>query len=195
MNGTVLQEFLLLLIDLAIGAGIGFLFDCYRVLRQLLRPGWLVTQLADFFFWVCCALLTFRVFFVVTGGEINLYNFLIIPLGTVLYSEVGQSGDPEAAVNCLFLAGPAVVLALPGFLPYNPAALAGRHPPPPGAVVAGAHLLPGGNSVAAPSVATRKAAAAASVAGTPGGSGAALAAGGNRGRKKFLGKEGFSNQT
>ncbi len=85
MNGTVLQEFLLLLIDLAIGAGIGFLFDCYRVLRQLLRPGWLVTQLADFFFWVCCALLTFRVFFVVTGGEINLYNFLIIPLGTVLY--------------------------------------------------------------------------------------------------------------
>ena len=85
MNGTVLQEFLLLLIDLAIGAGIGFLFDCYRVLRRLLRPGWLVTQLADFFFWVCCALLSFRVFFVVTGGEVHLYNLLIIPLGAMLY--------------------------------------------------------------------------------------------------------------
>jgi spore cortex biosynthesis protein YabQ len=85
MNATVLQEFMLLLIDLAIGVGIGLLFDCYRVLRQLLRPGWLVTQLADFFFWVCCALLSFRVFFVVTGGAVNLYSILIIPIGTVLY--------------------------------------------------------------------------------------------------------------
>jgi spore cortex biosynthesis protein YabQ len=85
MNGTVLQEFLLLLIDLAIGIGIGFLFDCYRVLRRLLRPGWLVTQLADFFFWVCCALLSFRVFFAVTGGEVNFYSILIIPIGAAFY--------------------------------------------------------------------------------------------------------------
>jgi spore cortex biosynthesis protein YabQ len=85
MNATVLQEFMLLLIDLAIGVAIGFLFDCYRVLRRLLRPGWLVTQLADFFFWVCCALLSFRVFFVVTGGAVNFYNILIIPIGTALY--------------------------------------------------------------------------------------------------------------
>jgi spore cortex biosynthesis protein YabQ len=85
MNGTVLQEFLLLSIDLAIGAGIGFLFDCYRVLRRLLRPGWLVTQLADLFFGVCCALLAFRIFFMVTGGEVNLYSFLFIPAGALLY--------------------------------------------------------------------------------------------------------------
>jgi spore cortex biosynthesis protein YabQ len=85
MNGTVLQEFLLLLIDLAVGTGIGFLFDCYRALRRLLRPGWLVAQLADFFFWVCCALLSFRVFFAVTGGEVNFYSILIIPIGTAFY--------------------------------------------------------------------------------------------------------------
>ena len=85
MNATVLQEFMLLLIDLAIGVGIGLLFDCYRVLRRLLKPGWLVTQLADFFFWVCCALLSFRVFFVVTGGAVNFYSILIILIGAVLY--------------------------------------------------------------------------------------------------------------
>lgn len=85
MNGTVLQQFVLLFIDLAVGVGVGFLFDCYRVLRRLFRPGWLVTQVADFFFWVCCAVLTFRVFFVVTGGEVNFYNLLIIPVGAVLY--------------------------------------------------------------------------------------------------------------
>jgi spore cortex biosynthesis protein YabQ len=85
MNATVLQEFTLLLIDLAIGAGIGLLFDCYRALRRLLKPGWLVTQLADFFFWVCCALLSFRVFFVVTGGAVNFYSILIIPIGALLY--------------------------------------------------------------------------------------------------------------
>ena len=90
MNATVLQEFMLLLIDLAIGVGIGFMFDCYRVLRRLLKPGWLVTQLADFFFWVCCALLTFRVFFVVTGGAVNFYNLLFIPIGTALYLKLAS---------------------------------------------------------------------------------------------------------
>ncbi len=85
MNGTVLQEFTLLFIDLAMGVGIGFLFDCYRILRRVLRPGWLVTQVADFFFWICCAILAFRVFFVVTGGEVNFYNLLIIPAGAVIY--------------------------------------------------------------------------------------------------------------
>jgi spore cortex biosynthesis protein YabQ len=85
MNTTVLQEFSLLGIDLAIGAGIGFLFDFYRVLRRFLRPGWLATQLADFFFWVCCALLTFLVFFEVNGGAVNFYNILIIPAGMACY--------------------------------------------------------------------------------------------------------------
>jgi spore cortex biosynthesis protein YabQ len=90
MNGTVSQQFLLLFLDLGIGAGIGFLFDCYRALRRLLRPGWLVTQAADLFFWICCALLVFQVFFAVTGGcplagAIGFYNMLIILGGSLLF--------------------------------------------------------------------------------------------------------------
>ncbi len=93
MNATVSQEFLLLLLDLGIGAGIGFLFDCYRAVRRLLRPGWLATQVGDLFFWICCALLAFQVFFMVTGGgpivgAVGFYSLLIIPGGTLLYQQL-----------------------------------------------------------------------------------------------------------
>ncbi|MDH7576666.1 MAG: spore cortex biosynthesis protein YabQ [Bacillota bacterium] len=91
MNETVTQEFLVLFLNLVVGFGIGFLFDCYRVLRSLLRPGWFFTQLTDFLFWILCAALAFGVLFLVTGGEVRFYTLLIIPAGLGIYLKFTSS--------------------------------------------------------------------------------------------------------
>lgn len=85
MNGTVAHEFLLLLLTLLIGAGIGLLFDCYRLLRRFVRPGWFCTQVADLLYWVICAALVFGTCFFVTGGETRLATLLMILLGMAIY--------------------------------------------------------------------------------------------------------------
>ncbi len=85
MNETVTRDFLVLFLNLGAGIGIGLLFDCYRVLRSVLRPGWFCTQVADFFFWVLCAALVFGILFLATGGEVRFYTLLIIPAGLGAY--------------------------------------------------------------------------------------------------------------
>lgn len=85
MSETVGQEFFYLFVALGSGLFIGFLFDCYRVLRRFLPLGWFLTQLADLIFWVFCAFFVFSMLFLSAGGEINLYTFFFLPLGFCLY--------------------------------------------------------------------------------------------------------------
>ncbi len=95
MSATVTQDFLVLFLNLGVGIGIGFLFDCYRVLRRILRPGWFLTQAADFVFWILCAALVFGILFFATGGEVRFYTLLIILIGTGIYLNFASSRVQE----------------------------------------------------------------------------------------------------
>ena len=67
------------------GAGIGFVFDLYRLARGLLRPRWFFTALGDGLFWLFVASFTFGVLLQVNFGEVRSYIFLGIFLGLFLY--------------------------------------------------------------------------------------------------------------
>jgi len=74
MTGTVAQDFLLILTVVGLGLGIGLLFDCYRLLRRRIKPGYFSTQLSDLLFWLICAGPVFYVFFCMTGGEVRFFT-------------------------------------------------------------------------------------------------------------------------
>lgn len=67
------------------GAGIGFVFDLYRLARGLLRPRWFFTALGDGLFWLFVASFTFGVLLQVNFGEVRSYIFLGIFLGLFFY--------------------------------------------------------------------------------------------------------------
>ncbi len=85
MTQTVAQEFFLFLVIPGMGAGIGLLFDCYRLLLRRTRLGYFSIQLSDLFFWVLCAGPVFYVFFMITGGEVRFVHLLLLPAGIAVY--------------------------------------------------------------------------------------------------------------
>lgn len=84
MSG-VIGQFLILILNLLIGGGVGVLFDFYRFLRLRTRPGWFWTQVADLLFWIVSAALVFGIYFYLTGGEARLLMILLIPVGMGAY--------------------------------------------------------------------------------------------------------------
>jgi spore cortex biosynthesis protein YabQ len=91
MRQTVSWQFLFLFLNLGVGAGIGLLLDCYRLFRRRMHPGWFLTQVADFLFWVVSALAAFGIFFLASGGELNLYTLLMVPVGMLTYLRYASS--------------------------------------------------------------------------------------------------------
>lgn len=67
------------------GAGVGLIFDLYRVSRGLIRPRWLLTALGDLLFWLLVAVLTYGVLLQVNSGEVRVFVFLGLFIGLFLY--------------------------------------------------------------------------------------------------------------
>lgn len=67
------------------GAGVGLVFDLYRVARGLIRPRWLLTALGDGLFWLFVAAFTYGVLLKVNFGEVRSFIFFGILLGLWLY--------------------------------------------------------------------------------------------------------------
>ncbi|MGB9792468.1 MAG: spore cortex biosynthesis protein YabQ, partial [Thermacetogeniaceae bacterium] len=84
MSGVV-EQFILLILNLLIGGGLGVLFDFYRFLRLRARPGWFWTQVTDLLFWIVSAALVFGIYFSLTEGEARLLMILVIPVGMGAY--------------------------------------------------------------------------------------------------------------
>jgi spore cortex biosynthesis protein YabQ len=77
-----LYTFLLLA---AVGAGLGFLFDCYRVTRNYLRLRWVATAFADLLYWLFAAVAVFLALLKGNWGEIRFYVFLALVSGAGIY--------------------------------------------------------------------------------------------------------------
>ncbi|WP_246067334.1 spore cortex biosynthesis protein YabQ [Paenibacillus koleovorans] len=78
-------QFLTLLTMIAIGAGMGAIFDAYRVLSGQLRvPRWLIPPL-DIAYWILSTLLVFRGLYESNHGEVRIFVFLGLIVGGWLY--------------------------------------------------------------------------------------------------------------
>lgn len=105
MTQTVAQDLLLVLTITGLGAGIGLLFDCYRLLRRKTRPNYFSTQLSDLLFWLICAGPVFYVFFCIAGGEVRFFTLLFLPIGMALYFKFASSYLREPLYCCFLQIG------------------------------------------------------------------------------------------
>lgn len=67
------------------GISLGALFDVFRVIRGLLRPGFLATPLLDLLFWVVCTPVLIIYLLLANWGELRGYVAIALVLGFVFY--------------------------------------------------------------------------------------------------------------
>lgn len=79
---TQLQLFFIFLIN---GFLIGFLFDFFRILRKAIKTADFITYIEDALFWILTGLIILYSIFTYNNGEIRLFMFLAIILGTLIY--------------------------------------------------------------------------------------------------------------
>ena len=69
----------------AAGAALGVLYDCFRILRRVLRHKIVATTIEDAVFWIVSTLLMFVFLLNRNFGDIRGFIFMGLALGAVLY--------------------------------------------------------------------------------------------------------------
>ena len=78
------QAYLFLVFSLT-GVEIGILFDFFRILRRTIKTGNIVTYIQDILFWILTGILVLYNIWYFNSGEIRVYMFLGIIIGTLIY--------------------------------------------------------------------------------------------------------------
>ena len=78
------QAYLFLVFSLT-GVEIGILFDFFRILRRAIKTGNIVTYIQDILFWIFTGILVLYNIWYFNNGEIRVYMFLGIIIGTLIY--------------------------------------------------------------------------------------------------------------
>ena len=78
------QAYLFLVFSLT-GVEIGILFDFFRILRRTIKTGNIVTYIQDILFWIFTGILVLYNIWYFNNGEIRVYMFLGIIIGTLIY--------------------------------------------------------------------------------------------------------------
>ena len=78
------QAYLFLVFSLT-GVVIGILFDFFRILRRTIKTGNIVTYIQDILFWILTGVLVLYNIWYFNNGEIRVYMFLGIIIGTLIY--------------------------------------------------------------------------------------------------------------
>ena len=78
------QAYLFLIFSLT-GVEIGILFDFFRILRRTIKTGNIVTYIQDILFWILTGILVLYNIWYFNNGEIRVYMFLGIIIGTLIY--------------------------------------------------------------------------------------------------------------
>ena len=68
------------------GFFIGFIYDCYRMVRRIMKPGKWITGILDLLFWLIMGVLSFLVIFYVNNGEVRIYTIAGFAIGWALYA-------------------------------------------------------------------------------------------------------------
>ena len=78
------QAYLFLVFSLT-GVVIGILFDFFRILRRTIKTGNIATYIQDILFWILTGILILYNIWYFNNGEIRVYMFLGIIIGTLIY--------------------------------------------------------------------------------------------------------------
>jgi len=78
------QAYLFLVFSLT-GVVIGILFDIFRIFRKTIKTHNILTYIEDILFWILTGLLVLYNIWYFNDGEIRIYMFLGIILGTLIY--------------------------------------------------------------------------------------------------------------
>ena len=78
------QAYLFLVFSLT-GIAIGILFDFFRILRRSIKTSNIVTYIQDILFWILTGILVLYNIWYFNNGEIRVYMFLGIIIGTLIY--------------------------------------------------------------------------------------------------------------
>lgn len=73
------------LLVMGLGMLMGFLFDCYRTIRQIWRPGYWGTILGDTLFWLVTTGVSYCFLLFSIWGEVRFYVFLALGAGVFIY--------------------------------------------------------------------------------------------------------------
>ncbi|HCS72437.1 MAG TPA: spore cortex biosynthesis protein YabQ [Clostridiales bacterium] len=84
MSSTSNQAYIFLSTVYA-GLIIGFLYDCCRMIRKMVRVNVIVTGILDLLFWSVIGVLSFLVLFYVNDGNVRFYTLLGFIIGWILY--------------------------------------------------------------------------------------------------------------
>lgn len=86
----VTNQAYLFLIFIINGIIIGILFDFFRILRKSFKTADLVTYMQDILFWILTGVIFLYSIFVFCNGEIRLFMFIGVLLGTIIYMLVAS---------------------------------------------------------------------------------------------------------
>ncbi|MGI6538097.1 MAG: spore cortex biosynthesis protein YabQ [Caldicoprobacterales bacterium] len=64
---------------------IGFLYDCCRMVRKMIRAGKIITGLLDLLFWAVIGLFSFLLLFYINNGTVRFYTIFGFVIGWILY--------------------------------------------------------------------------------------------------------------
>lgn len=67
------------------GIIIGILFDIFRILRKSFKTPDFITYVEDVLFWILTGFFLIFVLFIVSDGQIRIYNIISLLLGSTLY--------------------------------------------------------------------------------------------------------------
>lgn len=88
MSPNIQMEARLLVVSMAVGAGLMALYDVLRLLRLVLRHSWLATGLEDLAYWSFAGFATFYLLYQENDGALRFYVIGTVLLAMVLYDRV-----------------------------------------------------------------------------------------------------------
>ena len=81
----VTNQAYLFLIFIVNGIIIGLLFDFFRISRRVIKTNDFITYIEDILFWILTGFIVLYSIFIFNNGELRLYMFVGILLGTIFY--------------------------------------------------------------------------------------------------------------
>lgn len=85
MSLSLNEQMQIFFMMLAYGAIASAVFDIFRSIYRTFKPSAVTVGIIDLVFWLVISVSTFYAFFIISDGQIRLFSFLAIILGSIFY--------------------------------------------------------------------------------------------------------------
>lgn len=88
MDTTIRYQFYIFLTSIYAGLLIGLIYDLYRVIRLIFKPGKIIAGIEDLIFWLGLAIIFFYIINKSNWGELRGYIFFGTFMGGIIYLKI-----------------------------------------------------------------------------------------------------------